>query len=94
MCLYYISASKHQIFESHLRTSYNIPLIIRDSHKNFEDPMLRSWDIALSNIQSGHFHWDTLHKSSKVVRYKLHILQMENVPILYFIPVWDEVQYT
>ena len=51
MSVYYISAFEHQIFENHFCTPYNIPLIMGDRHKNFKDPMLRSWAIALVNMQ-------------------------------------------
>ena len=48
----YISATEHWIF----KVSVDIPIIRDDRVMNFEDPMVRSRDIAEANVKSGHFY--------------------------------------
>ena len=61
ICVHYITASEHNIFESPVSTPHKIPIFKGDRHKNFEDPMLRSWARTLANMQNGHLYWDTLY---------------------------------
>ena len=54
-CFADISASVYWIFKILVPTPHNIPLIMGGRHKNFTNPINRSWDMSKTKIQSGGF---------------------------------------
>ena len=51
-CFAHISASICRIFKILVPTQHNIPLIMGGRHKNFKDPMYKSWDMSKIKIQN------------------------------------------